>query len=268
MLPWKTLQNEVREVIKMKKHQGFTLIELLVVIAIIAILAAMLLPALARAREQARRGVCMTNLKQVGLALHIYANDWGGYFPVCDANADRSSYSKTNRSLALLTGQLIPTVLVNGDEQPHPELETPPYVTDSQLFVCPSTFDKASTDIPGYLIARTDGTYQTQTGTCSYAYGLNLQTHPDTAIMADTKVGYSSGYKWYHATNTQLRLRDYFNHSWDGVNVLYVGGHVKWAPAFNRDPNASVAYRVLSQEDVPNCTSGSTTTLRDLYTEY
>lgn len=88
----------------MKKHQGFTLIELLVVIAIIAILAAMLLPALARAREQARRGVCMTNLKQVGLALHIYANDWGGYFPVCDANADRSSYSKTNRSLALLTG--------------------------------------------------------------------------------------------------------------------------------------------------------------------
>ena len=67
-------------------RKGFTLIELLVVMVIIALLVGLLLPALARAKEEARKTQCRSNLRQIGLAIEMYANDNGGYAPVVGGN--------------------------------------------------------------------------------------------------------------------------------------------------------------------------------------
>jgi prepilin-type N-terminal cleavage/methylation domain-containing protein/prepilin-type processing-associated H-X9-DG protein len=68
----------------MSRRSGFTLIELLVVIAVIAILAAILLPVFARAREQAHKIVCLSNVKQIGTAMHLYAQDYDETLPGWD----------------------------------------------------------------------------------------------------------------------------------------------------------------------------------------
>jgi prepilin-type N-terminal cleavage/methylation domain-containing protein len=106
-------------------RKGFTLIELLVVIAIIAILAAILFPVFARARENARRASCQSNLKQIGLGLMQYTQDYDELLP-------RSRMS----GIALPANGALAAVPSQNDVPWHFVIQ--PYVKSFQLFKCPS----------------------------------------------------------------------------------------------------------------------------------
>ena len=116
--------------------QGFTLIELLVVVSIIAILAAILLPALARAREQANRISCANNLKQMGLVFLMFSNENAGRFPAGTPN------QYWGENLPIITGDLngvYPFQLVRNNYIFDSREVYPDYLTDMRVLVCPSS---------------------------------------------------------------------------------------------------------------------------------
>jgi prepilin-type N-terminal cleavage/methylation domain-containing protein/prepilin-type processing-associated H-X9-DG protein len=226
-------ENQMQPVRHVTKR-GFTLIELLVVISIIVLLAAILFPVFARARENARRASCQSNLKQLALGIHQYVQDYDEYFP---------------RVYTIASGNW-----AGGDWKGWATM-VEPYVKSEQVYACPSRANKANYNANQYYRGGGSGyglTYATNdhsTGITSFGFdetGVGgaaqeplkssaIARSSETIMLGEEKstasgAEYGEPYLYNWLGNGQTGFNTQTSTPWhfEGVNVAFADGHVKW----------------------------------------
>ena len=200
----------------MKRKKGFTLIELLVVIAIMAVLAAMLLPALSQARERARRTTCMNNLRQFAMAYEMYADDWHENFPV--------------NQFALFGNETVKTIY-------------PYYINSNQVFWCPSALNRGLPKPDGAItqtydldsegnpdVGRTWQDYRNHWyASYAFVFGLTTGNHsPNPVPMISDRGIYYTGDLTNYSNLYDSGCNPLTGNHNSGINVLYLDGSVRW----------------------------------------
>jgi prepilin-type N-terminal cleavage/methylation domain-containing protein/prepilin-type processing-associated H-X9-DG protein len=191
------------------QKKGFTLIDLLVVIAIIAILAAILFPVFARARENARRSSCLSNTKQLGLGILQYTQDYDEKLPASyDAGTDF----------------IWPTMIM-------------PYIKSTQLFFCPS--DSVHASGSGVSAGNMSYGYNWYYLTASPFYSsggvslASIQSVSETIMLGDSQDKLNTGLtnpNAYIIGSPSLADPNYLvpARHLEGANICFVDGHSKW----------------------------------------
>jgi prepilin-type N-terminal cleavage/methylation domain-containing protein/prepilin-type processing-associated H-X9-DG protein len=224
-----------------KPRNGFTLIELLVVIAIIAILAAILFPVFAQAREKARQATCVSNLKQIGTGMMMYTQDYDERYPIFSFANCRPGYD------AIWTNELLP------------------YTKNEQIFVCPSITPPYSTTNGGprggpWAPGRCPGGIPTSYMMTSFMTNVALAQIPAPAEQVYVFDGVGGSNLWaasqvcgaVRGSNEARRwiCRFLMAHN-DGSSVLFADGHAKWVNG-RAISNSSPAAQIKPSNCHPN----------------